>query len=150
MKTLEFKIAININPEKVWDTLWDEESYKAWTRPFCEGSFYKAENFTEGGKIHFLTPDGYGMYSLIDKIETNKLLSFKHIGDVKNFEELPIDQETKTWSNAMEIYELTPVDNGTELKVKVDVVEQHSDFMNNAFPLALAELKKLAESQQTK
>ncbi len=38
METLEFKIRIKAPAEKVWSVLWNDETYKKWTRVFCEGS----------------------------------------------------------------------------------------------------------------
>ncbi len=62
MKTLRFTLTINASPEKVWNALWDLENYKIWTNPFCEGSYYKTDHFSEGSKIHLLTTGGEGMY----------------------------------------------------------------------------------------
>lgn len=144
MKTLHFEININASPEKVWTSLWNLENYKIWTRPFGEGNYYKAENFSEGNKIHFLMPSGDGMYSILEKIDEPRFIALKHVGEIKNFEEQPLkDQE---WSNAMEVYELKLIDEGTKLIVNVDTVEQYIDSMNKTFPLALNEVKKLAEA----
>jgi hypothetical protein len=144
MKTLHFEIIINAVPEKVWKSLWDLENYKIWTRPFGEGSYYKAENFLEGAKIHFLMPSGDGMYSILEKVDEPRFIALKHVGEIKNFEEQPLkDQE---WSNAMEVYELKSIEEGTKLMVNVDTVEQYVDSMNETFPLALNAVKKLAET----
>jgi hypothetical protein len=145
MKTLVFKININATPDTVWQSLCQSENYKIWTNPFCEGSYYKTDNFSEGSKIHFLTPSGEGMYSIIDHIEENRFLAFKHLGDIKNFEETPMTTETESWSGAMETYTLNKTNNGTELTVNVDTIEKYIDFMNNTFPLALNELKRISE-----
>jgi hypothetical protein len=146
MKTLSYKININATPEKVWQSLWQLENYKIWTNPFCEGSYYKTDSFTEGNKIHLLTPSGEGMYSILDRIDENHFMAFKHLGDIKNFEEIPLTNETGNWSGAMETYTLNKTDNGTELTVNVDTIEKYIDFMNNTFPLALNELKRISEN----
>jgi uncharacterized protein YndB with AHSA1/START domain len=146
METLVYKIDISATPEKVWQSLWQLENYKIWTNPFCEGSYYKTDSFTEGSKIHLLTPSGEGMYSIIDRIEENHFLAFKHLGDIKNFEETPMTNETESWSGAMETYTLNKTDSGTELIVNVDTLEKYIDFMNTTFPLALNELKRISEN----
>ncbi len=146
MKKLEFNINIDAYPEKVWKTLWDQDTYRIWTSPFSEGSYYKTDNFTEGNKIHFLTPDGDGMYSIIDRIEPNSHLTFRHIGTIQNFEELPISQGSGAWTNALETYTLRTTGNGsTQLQVAVDIVDEYIDTMNNTFPIALKKLKQLVE-----
>lgn len=43
MTTLEFKIEINASKEKVWDVLWNEETYKQWTSVFCEGAYAESD-----------------------------------------------------------------------------------------------------------
>lgn len=145
MQNLKFNITIHAPKEKVWEYLWELENYKKWTAIFCDGSYYKTDTFSEGSKIHLLTPNGDGMYSILDKIVVNELLVFKHLGELKNFEELPIDEKTLGWTNALESYQLKSKGNETELSVEVETVEEYVDFMKKTFPLALDELKKIAE-----
>lgn len=145
MKTLEFQIQVNSNAETLWNCLWESENYKKWTSHFCKGSYFKTDAFVEGNKIHLLTPKGEGMYSILDKIEKNKLLVFRHLGELKNFEEQPINLSIQTWTNAIESYEIFQSENGVALVIKVDTVNEYIDFMNKTFPLALQELKKMAE-----
>jgi len=146
METLNFTIQINATPEKVWQSLWEIENYKLWTSPFCKGSYYKTDSFTEGSKIQGLTPSGDGMYSILETIKENEFLAFKHLGEIKNFEEMPITGESETWTGAMETYTLKEIENGTELTVNVDTLESFVDFMNKTFPLALKELKRISEN----
>jgi len=51
------------------------------------------------------------------------------LGELKNFEEQPIDANTQEWTNALESYELKPLMNETELIVRVDTMEQYVDHM---------------------
>jgi hypothetical protein len=146
METLIFKVNIKASQDTVWQSLWLPENYKIWTNPFCEGSYYKTDSFTEGNKIHLLTPSGEGMHSIIEHLEENRILAFKHMGELKNFEETPMSPETEIWSGATESYTLNKIDSGTELIVNVDTLEKYIDFMNNTFPLALQELKRISEN----
>ena len=141
MKTLQFEIQIDASPVIGWDCLWKLENYKLWTSVFCEGSYYETTDFKEGNRIHLLTPEGHGMYSIIEKLEPNKFLSFRHLGDILDFKEL----ENKSWENAIESYELTKNDKGTYLKVAVDTLEKYIPFMEQTFPKALSVLKNLSE-----
>lgn len=142
MQNLEFKIQIESSPEKVWKCLWELENYKKWTNVFCEGSYYKVNDFKQGNKIHLLTPSGEGMYSIIDVFEEYKLLVFKHLGELKNYEEQPLP----FWTNAIESYQLIPNENGVQLKVNVDTLDEYVDFMQETFQLALLKLKELVLS----
>ncbi len=74
-----------------------------------------------------------------------KLMAFKHISEVKNFKEMPIDNAVKEWTGAMEIYELAPNGNDTILKVKMDVIEKYQEYFTTTFPNALEKIKQLSE-----
>jgi uncharacterized protein YndB with AHSA1/START domain len=145
METLEFKIRIKASPEKIWNVLWNEETYKQWTGAFCEGS-YAISDWNEGDKIHFLSPGGEGMNSIIEKKTPNEYMAFKHLGEIKNFEELPITEETLIWSGAMETYRLIPDDEFTDLIAQMDIVEKYIDYFKEAFPKGLETIKELSEN----
>lgn len=142
MKKLTFKISIEASPEKVWKCLWELENYTKWTSVFSDGSYYKTDSFEQGNKIHLLTPNGDGMYSILDKIIENELLVFRHLGELQNFEEQPI----QAWTNALESYALKSAGNQTELTVQVETATPYVDHMNKTFPLALKELKRISEN----
>lgn len=148
MQTLTFKLLIHATAAEIWPCICEPEHYKVWTNVFCAGSYYKTDSFTQGSKIHFLSPNGEGMYSLIDTLEENKLIVFKHLGIIKEFEEMPIDEEAQQWNNALERYELIPQEHGTELLVQVDTLEKYVDYMNTTFPAAMQQIKVLAEQNK--
>jgi len=146
MITEQFSIDINASAETVWNLLWDDAGYRQWTSAFCEGS-YAESNWNEGDKVLFLAPDGGGMSSIIEKKIPNEYMSFRHVYEVKNGEELPLNEKSEQWSGAHENYTLSPSGNGTRLVVDVDISETEKDFMSEKFPKALQSLKALAESQ---
>jgi uncharacterized protein YndB with AHSA1/START domain len=88
MTTLDFKIEINAPKEKVWSVLWDDKTYGQWTAAFCEGT-YAVSNWNEGDKIHFLSPNGEGMNSIIFKKIPNEYIAFKHISVLKDSRKCP-------------------------------------------------------------
>lgn len=149
MKKLEFTIDINAPAEKVWYSLWDEENYKNWTNAFCEGS-YVVTDYKEGSKAHFLSPSGEGMFSSVSINKPFEIMSFNHIGILKNFEEQPIDDETKLWSGCEERYELVENNGKTTVKASVDVIDQHVDYFDQSFPNGLKKLKEIAENPSVK
>jgi uncharacterized protein YndB with AHSA1/START domain len=146
MNSLRFEIQIMAKPSAVWLALWEPNNYRVWTNVFMEGTYYKTDNFVEGARIHFLTPEGHGMYGDITKIIPEKFVSFTNIGDIKETKELPPSQNQEGWVNANESYLLTENENGTHLLVEADSISAYEGFMNKTFPLALIEIKKLAES----
>jgi hypothetical protein len=135
---------INAPVEKVWESLWQPKNYTEWTSVFSEGSYAKSD-WNEGSDIEFLSPDGGGMYSSINKKVENKLMSFRHIGEVKGFQRLPLDEKTKKWSGATEVYNLFQKENGTELVVDMDMVEEYESYFTEKFPVALSKVKEIAE-----
>jgi hypothetical protein len=144
MQKLNFTININAAKEKVWDILWSEKTYTQWTRAFGEGS-YAVTDWKEGSKVHFLSPGGEGMYSIIETSIENEFISFKHIGVLKDKAEQPLDEATEKWTGSHENYTLTETDGTTTLSVDVDVIEQYIDFFTEKFPDALQNVKDLAE-----
>jgi hypothetical protein len=145
MKKLNFSTDINASREKVWKTLWDDNTYREWTREFAEGSHAKTDNWKEGSKVLFLDPNGSGMVSMVAKNNPNEYMSFKHLGVVKDGQEDTTSDEVKGWQGAMENYTLKEVDGKTRLLVEMDATDDFSDYFNNTWPKALERLKKLAE-----
>lgn len=146
METLEFNILINANAGKVWQSLWESENYKKWASVFNPGSQFKTDHFAQGNKIYFTSPNGDGIVSMIEKMEINKMVVFRHLGEVKEFVELAVTDPSKSWANALESYELRQEETGTSLMVKVDIVEDFREYMNKTFPSALQVIKQISES----
>lgn len=147
MKTLEFTIEINAPKEKIWKLLWDDITYRDWVSVFCEGSYAKS-NWNEGDSIYFLSQDGRGMNSIIDKKIENQYMAFKHISEMKDFEPQPVDEAASEWSGGMEIYELIPNQSSVTLKVLMDTLEKYIEYFETTFPKALERVKELSENNQ--
>ncbi len=147
LRQLHFSTSINASRGKVWDVLWNENTYSIWTGAFSEGS-YAVSKWDEGGKIQFLSTLGDGMYSTIIKIIPNQEMTFQHIGVIKNFEEMEPDDETRKWSGSQEKYILKQEGELTILEVFIGVTEDFEDYFNGSFPKALARVKSLAEEER--
>ena len=144
MKTLEFKITINATKEKVWHVLWEDESYREWATVFCEGT-YAVSDWKEGDVIHFLSPGGMGLNSIIFKRVENEYMAFKHLSEIKDYIVQPIDETGVGWSNLMETYRLTSIDEGTLLEGTMDMTEKYIDYFEEIFPKAFEKIKELSE-----
>ncbi len=138
-----FEITINASASKVWQTLWDEGSYMQWTSAFHTGSYAKSD-WKMGSKIQFLSPGGKGMFSAIEFLEPNQKMVFKHLGEIKDYQEQPIE-DSASWSGSKETYTLTETNGVTKLVVGVDFPHEMESYFNEAFPKALAIVKELAE-----
>lgn len=143
MEKVNFTTEINAPKNIVWEVLWNEKSYREWTKLFCEGSYYKAD-WREGGRIHFLSLEGSGMYSDIEKLVADEYVSFKHRGEVKDNIEQPNDEN---WTDAYEIYSLTETGDKTQLTVTIDLDEKYAEYFSNIFPKVIQIVKNLSEIQ---
>jgi hypothetical protein len=145
MQTLHFNINIQAPAKKVWEILWNDDTYRQWTKAFSETSYAKSD-WKEGSKILFLDGQGSGMYSTIAKKIPNEFMSFKHIGEVKDNVEQPLTPESESWSGSMENYTLKENNGNTQLSVDVDIVDEHKDTFEKMFPEALNNVKRLSEA----
>ena len=139
-----YTIDINANAERVWSALFDLDNYKEWTSVFCSGSYYEGK-LEMGSKIHFLNPNGLGMFSNVHYMIYPKDLIFQHEGEVKDFKEQPLTEEVEKWSGSFERYSLKETVNGTKLIAEVDLTEEHKDYFDEHFPKGLKIVKELAE-----
>lgn len=145
MKEEKFTVEINATAEKVWQTLWNDNTYMQWVSAFYVGSYAKSD-WKQGSKIHFLS-GGKGMYSEIALIEPNQRIVFQHIGEVIDHQEQPVDDKTSKWSGSKESYRLTELNGVTQLEVTIELSEEYVSYFSEVFPKALAIVKELAEKQ---
>lgn len=138
---LQFSITIDADTTTIWKALWDDTSYRDWVSVFQEGSYASTDDWKEGSIVHFLDQDKNGIYSIIQQHIPNETITFQHIGTVVNGKEQPVDEETKQWTGATETYTLSEDNNTITLIVNIDVLDEHLEFMNNAFPKALEKIK---------
>ena len=120
------------------------ESYKIWTSPFTEGSYYEG-SWEQWAKINFLSPAGGGMMSVIEENNPYKFLSIKHIGFIKDWVEDTESSEVKAWAGAHENYTFTETNGVTTLQVAVDTAPEWEKDMSEAWPKALEKLKNICE-----
>lgn len=145
MEKLNFSTSINARREKVWNVLWDDNSYREWTSAFTEGSYAETENWKEGSKVLFLSPDGGGMVSTVASNKKNEFMSFKHLGVVKNGVEDTESESVKGWAGAMENYRLIDEGGKTKLVVDMDITDEFKDYFVKTLPVALEKVKGLSE-----
>ncbi|MBK8428997.1 MAG: SRPBCC domain-containing protein [Lewinellaceae bacterium] len=146
MKKLTFSIQINAPKVRVWDILWADETYRAWTTVFHPGSHAKSD-WKEGSKILFVGGDGGdGMVSKIARLIPNEFMSFEHLGEIKNGVEDYDSPAVKAWKGAHENYTLQEKSGGTELSVELDADDSFADYFQDKFPKALEKVKELAEA----
>jgi len=148
MQTIEFSILIKADKRKVWSTLFDDKTYREWTKPFHPGSYFEG-SWTKGSEIRFLAPNEEGklegMYSRIKESDLHRFMSVEHLGMIRNGIVDTTSEEVKKWAPSLENYTLTERDNKTELKVDMQIEESYKSIFEVMWPKALDILKTLCE-----
>ena len=144
MEKMTFKATINAPREKVWETLWGDETYRKWTVPFSPDSQVTTD-WKQGSKAIFHDGTGSGMVAVIEENRQNEFMSIKHLGMIKDGVEDLDSAEVRDWAGAHENYTLTESGGATELVVDIDITEKYKEMFEKMWPKALAELKTLAE-----
>lgn len=144
MTRLTFSTTIQAPKEVVWRTMLEDETYRAWTSAFQEGS-YAVTDWKQGSKALFLGPDGSGMVSRVAENRPNAFLSLEHIGIVNQGVEDTESDEVRKWAGAHENYTLTEEHGAVVVRIDMDSTEEHKKYFEEAWPKALAALKDLSE-----
>lgn len=144
MKKLFFSILIDASKDIVYSTMIAEETYRIWTSPFCEGSYYEG-SWNANEKIRFLSPEGGGMIAEIAINKPNEYISIRHLGCIENGIEDTESDKMRSWFPAYENYTFETSGKFTEVKVDLDVIEEFEQYMNETWPQALSKLKEICE-----
>ena len=142
MKEMQFTIEISASRQKVWDTLWQDETFRQWAGLIDPGTYMVGE-LVEGKEVQFVSAEnGYGVTSLVEKLTHGEFLLLRHQADTQQFGESGRDKE---WTGGTESYMLTEQDGVTTLIAAFDVPSEMEDYFADAYPKALACVKELAE-----
>jgi len=145
MQKIHFSIKINAPVEKVWNTMFADETYRQWAAAFEPGSQFKG-SWEEGSEIQFVGADGnMGMYSRIAENRKHEFVSIEHLGIVKDGVVDTTSEEATKWAPAFENYTFKEVDGGTEVSVDQDMQEEYKEMFEAMWPKALQTLKELSE-----
>lgn len=145
METLSYEKVINAPRQKIWDVLWNPETYGEWTQFFSPGSVMKSD-WQVGGKTYFLNAEGKGLISTIDSLEQPDQVIFKHLGTVdKEGNEDTRSKEVMEWSGFFEKYILIDFDGRTKLHIEIQTEKDWHAYMDEGFTKGLEIIKNLAE-----
>ncbi len=148
MTTLNYSILINAGRTTVWTTMLEDQTYRAWTRPFRDGSYYEG-SWKKGSEIRFLAPtDDGGEAGMISRIKENiphEFISIEHIGLIVNGEVDTTSDEVKKWAPSYENYTFIEKGGATEVVVDAQIDEEYVVMFNDMWPRALKALKDLCE-----
>ena len=146
VKRIQFSATINAPVPTVWRLMISPESYKRWASAFAEGSCFEG-SWEQGAKVKFLASSGDGMAAEIAQNRKNEFISIRHLGFISNGVEDTTSESVRAWAPAYENYTFISVPEGTKLLVELDVYSEWEQYMNEAWPKALALLKQLSEAE---
>ncbi len=144
MNKMQFHIEINVPKEKVWDTLWRDETFREWAGLIDPGTYLVGE-LKEGNEVQFISANGYGVTSLVAKLIEGEYLLFQHQADTQDSGER---EREKEWTGGEESYSLSEKDGVTTLTVVFDIPPEQEEYFAANYPKALARLKALAERSE--
>jgi uncharacterized protein YndB with AHSA1/START domain len=144
-KTLRFSTVIQAPPDRVWQLMLAPDSYRQWTAAFMEGSTYEG-SWEAGQRIRFVSPTGEGMVAEVAENRRGEFVSLRHLGEVRKDGTVDVDSPAvKAWAPAYENYRFIARGGATELQIEMDTFPAYEQFMQEAWPKALARLKELCE-----
>jgi hypothetical protein len=85
------------------------------------------------------------MVSRIVENTPNQFVSIQHYGMLKDGKEITEGPEVEKWANGYENYTFKENRGATTVTVDLDIVEEFSDYMEEAYPKALDKLKEICE-----
>ncbi len=145
MKELQFSVEINASKDRVWTILWEDATFRDWASLIDEGTYFKGV-MQEGNEIQFISSvSGFGVTDLIEKLNPNEFILFRHSADTK---ESGKQEREKEWTGGKESYALTEKNGVTTLIVKTDVPKEQEETFTTRFPKALERIKTLAETRE--
>jgi len=74
MKEIQFQVEIKAPKERVWNTLWQDETLREWAGIIDPGT-YMVGDLKEGNEVQFISAEnGYGVTTLVEKLTANEFL----------------------------------------------------------------------------
>lgn len=143
MTEMRFTVEINAPKEKVWDTLWQDETFREWADIIDPGT-YMVGDLKEGSEVQYISGNGYGVTSLVVKLIPSEYVLLRHSADTVG---TGTKQREKEWTGGAESYLLTEKSGATTLTVAFDVPSELEEYFQINYPSALETIKALAEKK---
>jgi len=145
MKKLEFKIDINGSAKKVWETMFNPESFREWISASYPGTYYKGQ-LKKGENLKFLSADNAGTLAAIVELRPFEYILTKHIAAINSDgTEDRNSEKAKSWIGTTEAYTFTERNGKTEVKVEINADPEWEKMFTDAWPKGLKKLKEITE-----
>lgn len=145
MNEMQFSIAIHATKEKVWETLWQDETFRDWAS-VIDPQTYMVGELKEGNEVQFISAaNGYGVTSMAEKVVPSQYLLLRHHADTQ---EVGKRERANEWTGGTESYTLAEKDGTTTLTVAFGVPPELEEYFKVNYPKALERVKVLAEAER--
>jgi len=145
MKKLEFKIDIDANRKKVWDTMLNPKTYEEWVNVSWPGSHYEG-NWKKGEKIKFIGDSQGGTLAEFTDLKPHEFIEANHIAVINRDGSLDKDSEVaKGWVGTTESYAFKEKNGKTGLTVTINTNPAWEKMFTDGWPAALKKLKEICE-----
>lgn len=145
MKEIQFQVEIKAPKERVWDTLWQDETLREWAGIIDPGT-YMVGDLKEGNEVQFISAEnGYGVTTLVEKLVAYEFLLFRHQADTQDSGK---QERAQDWTGGKESYSLAEKDGTTTLTAAFDVPPEQEEYFQDNYPKALERVKALAERKK--
>jgi uncharacterized protein YndB with AHSA1/START domain len=142
MKEMQFSIEIHAPKQRVWDTLWQDETLRQWAGVIDPGTYMVGE-LKEGNEVQFISSEnGYGVTTLVEKLVPGEFLLLRHQADTQANGK---QEREKEWTGGKESYSLAEKDGTTTVTAAFDVPPELEGYFKDNYPKALERVKILAE-----
>ena len=146
MKKLVFKIDINADRKKVWNTMLNRETYEQWVAVSWPGSSYVGD-WKKGEDIKFISSSGEGTKAHLDELRPYDYILANHVAVVlKGGKEDSESDIAKGWVGTTEAYKFSDRNGKTELTVEIKTSPEWESMFSEGWPAALKKLKEMSES----
>lgn len=145
MKKMQFWVEIHASKKRVWDTLWQDKTFRQWAS-VIDPETYMSGELKEGNEVQFISAaNGYGVTSLVEKLVPDEFLLLRHNADTQGSGE---QKRKKEWTGGEESYTLSEKDGTTTLTAAFDVPPELEEYFKVNYPKALERVKLLAETKK--
>lgn len=142
MNELQFSTAIHAPRHTVWNTLWQDATFRDWAGLIDPGTYMVGE-LKEGNEVQCLSAEnGYGVTSLVEQLVPGEFLVLRHTADTQD---TGAREREKEWTGSTERYSLTEDDGLTTLTITFDIPPSQEAYFKATYPKALERIKALAE-----